>query len=127
VRQIEMTPQVFDDARFVGHARGADIIPDPQGRLHVYVVTYAPKGRTAWHSHAEGQLLIAAAGEGMVGFRNGLQLALRPGLAVWTDPHEEHWHGGSATSECTQVAIQTRPAEGEETSWGEAIGSVIPR
>ena len=84
--------ELGDDRRSGGAVRGALLSTLGDPRLHVYVVQFAPCARTAWHAHAEGQLLICTEGRGYVGTRDGDRLDLVAGTAVWTGPGEEHWH-----------------------------------
>jgi quercetin dioxygenase-like cupin family protein len=53
-----------------------------------------------------GQTLIATAGCGWVQ-REGSQVEeIRPGDVVWFSPGEKHWHGATATTGMTHIAIQ---------------------
>lgn len=119
-----MTPTTFtDDPRFTGSVSGADFIPSTDTALHAFVVSFEVNSRTAWHSHANGQLLICISGHGFVGTRDGQQFELSPGRAVWTEPGEEHWHGASQHSGMTHLAVQTRPRDGQqqEVDWREPV------
>ncbi|MBJ8337959.1 cupin domain-containing protein [Antrihabitans sp. YC3-6] len=110
-----------DDPRFTGDVFGAHIAPDGDPQLHAYVVSFQPYGRTAWHSHERGQLLICTAGQGFVGTRDGRRIELRPGVAVWTDAGEEHWHGAGPTDAMTHVAVQTETPDGASVHWHEQV------
>lgn len=46
--------------------------------------------------------------------------AIRPGDVVWIPPNEKHWHGASATTAMTHIAIQ----EGENGSVVEWLEKV---
>jgi len=54
---------------------------------------FAPCGRTYWHTHEGGQLLIIVAGSGFVVDDDGAN-RVEAGDMVWTPPGVRHWHGG---------------------------------
>jgi len=78
---------------------------DPARALGVSV-TFEPGARTAWHVHPLGQTLVVTAGAGLVQRWGGPVEAIRPGDVVWIPPGEKHWHGASATTAMTHIAIQ---------------------
>ena len=124
MRIVDLAPAEFGvDPRFSGSVSGADFIPAEDPSLHAFVVSFEAGSRTAWHSHANGQLLICIEGRGYVGTRDGKILELVPGGTVWTDPAEEHWHGAAAETGMKHIAVQTRPPEsGErEVHWLEPV------
>lgn len=69
-------------------------------------VTFEPGARTAWHTHPLGQTLIVTAGLGRVQRDGGPVEEIRPGDVVWFAPGERHWHGASAATAMTHIAIQ---------------------
>lgn len=69
-------------------------------------VTFEPGARTAWHTHPLGQTLLVTAGVGWVQREGGPIEVIRPGDVVWFAPQERHWHGASATTAMTHIAIQ---------------------
>ena len=71
-------------------------------------VTFEPGARTAWHSHPLGQTLIVTAGCGRVQRWGGPIEEIRPGDVIWFSPGEKHWHGATATTAMTHLAIQER-------------------
>ncbi|WP_188940502.1 cupin domain-containing protein [Nakamurella endophytica] len=109
------------DPRFTGAVAGWHHRPDGDPRLHAYVVRFAAGSRTAWHSHAHGQLLVGQSGAGWVGTRDGRVVRLVPGVAVWTDPGEEHWHGADADQAMIHLAVQTAPPGGDSVTWLEPV------
>ena len=46
------------------------------------------------------------AGRGRVQREGGPVEEIRPGDVVWFPPGEKHWHGASATTAMTHIAIQ---------------------
>ncbi len=71
-------------------------------------VTFEPGARTAWHTHPLGQTLIVTAGAGWAQREDGPVEDIRPGDVVWFEPGEKHWHGATATTAMTHIAIQER-------------------
>ena len=45
---------------------------------------------------------------------------IAPGDVVWFEPGERHWHGATATSAMTHIAIQERQ-DGEAVKWMEPV------
>jgi quercetin dioxygenase-like cupin family protein len=83
-------------------------------------VTFEPGARTAWHTHPLGQTLIVTAGLGRVQREGGPIEEIRPGDIVWFPPGEKHWHGASATTAMTHMAIQEH-VDGKVVDWMEHV------
>lgn len=83
-------------------------------------VTFEPGARTAWHSHPLGQTLIVTAGCGLVQREGGPTEAIRPGDVVWIAPDEKHWHGATATTAMTHIAVQEQ-LNGKAADWMEKV------
>jgi quercetin dioxygenase-like cupin family protein len=83
-------------------------------------VTFEPGARTAWHSHPLGQTLIVTAGCGVAQREGGPKEEIHPGDVVWFPPNEKHWHGASATTAMTHIAIQEEHA-GKAADWMEKV------
>jgi quercetin dioxygenase-like cupin family protein len=83
-------------------------------------VTFEPGARTAWHTHPLGQTLIVTAGCGWVQREGGPVEVIRPGDVVWFAPGEKHWHGATATTAMTHIAIQER-LDGKAVEWMEQV------
>jgi quercetin dioxygenase-like cupin family protein len=127
MRALDATPTPFGtDPRFAGAVSGLHIAPAEDPRLHAYVVHFQPGGRTAWHSHECGQLLICIAGLGQVATRDGSVVQLRPGVSVWSDAGEEHWHGAAADSPMAHVAVQTETPGNAGVTWLEQVSERVP-
>lgn len=69
-------------------------------------VTFEPGARTAWHTHPLGQTLIVISGCGWAQRKGGTIEEIHPGDVVWFSPKEKHWHGATATTAMTHIAIQ---------------------
>ena len=68
-------------------------------------VTFEPGARTAWHTHPLGQTLVVTAGCGLAQSWGGPARQIRPGDVIWCPPGEKHWHGATATTAMTHIAI----------------------
>ena len=106
---------------FTGPVRIDPLInaPDP-ARVAGASVTFEPGARTAWHTHPFGQTLIVAAGYGWVQREGGPIEDIRPGDVVWFEPGEKHWHGATATTAMTHIAIQEK-LNGSSVDWLEHV------
>jgi len=93
--------------------------PEPARALGVSV-TFEPGARTAWHTHPLGQTLIVTGGSGLVQSQGGPIKKIRPGDVVWCPPGEKHWHGATATTAMTHIAIVER-LDGRAVDWMEKV------
>ena len=93
--------------------------PDPD-RVGGALVTFEPGARTAWHTHPLGQTLIVTAGMGWVQHQGGPIEEIRPGDVVWIPPAERHWHGATATTAMSHIAIQEK-LNGVVVEWMEPV------
>ncbi len=101
--QVDMLFQAHDPARAAGAS-----------------VTFEPGARTAWHTHPLGQTLIVTSGLGRVQREGGPIEEIRPGDVVWFEPGEKHWHGASATTAMSHIAIQEEQ-DGSAVEWLEHV------
>lgn len=83
-------------------------------------VTFEPGARTIWHEHPLGQTLIVTAGFGHVQQWGEPIQDMRPGDVVWIPPNTKHWHGASATTSMTHIAIQEHQ-DGQVVEWLEKV------
>jgi quercetin dioxygenase-like cupin family protein len=93
--------------------------PEP-ARVAGASVTFEPGARTAWHMHPLGQTLIVTAGCGLAQRKGGRVEEIRPGDVVWFAPGEKHWHGATATTAMTHIAIQEK-LDGKVVEWLEHV------
>lgn len=93
--------------------------PDP-ARVFGVNVTFEPGARTAWHTHPLGQTLIVTAGCGLAQRWEGPIEQLRMGDVIWFPPGEKHWHGATATTAMTHIAISEKLA-GKPVEWLEKV------
>ncbi|MGE5307208.1 MAG: cupin domain-containing protein [Alphaproteobacteria bacterium] len=93
--------------------------PDP-ARARGASVTLEPGARSAWHTHPLGQTLIVTSGCGWVQSEGIPKMEIRPGDVVWCPPKEKHWHGATATTAMTHIAIQEQ-LDGKVADWMEKV------
>ncbi len=106
---------------FTGAVRLDTLIesPDP-ARVRAVNVTFEPGARTTWHTHPLGQTLIVTSGYGWVQRWDGPVEEVRPGDVIWFSPGEKHWHGATATTAMTHIAIQ-EALDGKSADWLEPV------
>ncbi|MEP0873773.1 cupin domain-containing protein [Trichocoleus desertorum AS-A10] len=106
---------------FTGSVRINPLFPvhDPS-RASGARVTFKPGARTAWHTHPLGQTLIVTAGSGWVQQWGGQIQEIRPGDVVWIPPSVKHWHGATATTAMTHIAIHEQ-LDGKVVDWMEQV------
>jgi quercetin dioxygenase-like cupin family protein len=83
-------------------------------------VTFEPGARTAWHTHPLGQTLIVTGGCGWVQREGAAVEEVHAGDVVWFSPGEKHWHGATATTGMTHIAIQEQQ-NGKVVDWLEQV------
>jgi quercetin dioxygenase-like cupin family protein len=109
------------DEYFTGTVRIDPLFqPEDPARAAGNSVTFEPGARTAWHAHPLGQTLIIVYGCGWVQRWDGPIEEIRPGDVVWIPPGEKHWHGATATTAMTHIAIQEQ-LDGKAADWMEKV------
>ena len=106
---------------FTGHVRIDPLFdaPDP-ARVFGASVTFEPGARTAWHTHPLGQTLLVTVGCGWAQRWGGPIEEIRSGDVVWILPGEKHWHGATASTAMTHIAIVEK-REGKSADWLEHV------
>ena len=123
MEKLPLTPTATGpDTSFTGHVL-MESIRGPRGgsRAAMNHVLFAPGARTHWHWHPVGQTLHGTAGVGLVVTRSGEVLTLEPGRTVWIQPREEHWHGATAESLMSHIAVQEADEDDETVIWLEPV------
>jgi quercetin dioxygenase-like cupin family protein len=106
---------------FTGSVRVDPLIETKEpARVRGAHVTFEPGARTAWHTHPLGQTLIVTSGLGWVQRLGGSVEEIRPGDVVWFEPGEKHWHGATATTGMSHIAIQ-EALNGSAVEWLEKV------
>jgi quercetin dioxygenase-like cupin family protein len=106
---------------FTGTVRIDPLFEAPApARVFGISVTFEPGARTAWHTHPLGQTLIVTFGLGWVQRWGGPKEEIRPGDVVWFPPGEKHWHGATANTAMTHIAI-VEQVNGKSADWMEKV------
>lgn len=108
-------------AYFTGTVRlDAPFAATEPARVGGATVTFEPGARTNWHTHPLGQTLIVTAGQGWAQVEGGPREEIRPGDVIGFAPGEKHWHGATATTAVTHIALQEK-LEGKAVDWLEPV------
>ncbi|MDF9832255.1 4-carboxymuconolactone decarboxylase [Ereboglobus sp. PH5-5] len=78
---------------------------DGVNKYSVGNVVFSPSARTNWHTHPDGQILLAIAGRGCYQERGKPVRWLGAGDVVNIPAGVEHWHGAAPGSEFTHIAL----------------------
>lgn len=110
---------------FTGEAHLDPLIPsDHPSRGRCNLGHFTPGARTAWHRHANGQLLHVTSGLGLTQSRGEAAVLMHPGDAIWCPPGEWHWHGATSARHMSHLAFwDTVEASQDqlETEWGQHV------
>jgi quercetin dioxygenase-like cupin family protein len=106
---------------FTGSVR-IDPLFNPPEPANAYgaLVTFEPGARSAWHTHPLGQTLIVTAGCGWTQCWGEPKEEIRPGDVIWCPPGKKHWHGGTATTAMSHIAIVEK-LNGKAVDWMEKV------
>jgi quercetin dioxygenase-like cupin family protein len=94
--------------------------PPAPSRVSCASVTFEPGARSNWHTHPLGQTLIVTAGCGWTQCEGEPIVEIRAGDVIWCPPGHKHWHGASATTAMTHIAIQ-EALDGKNVVWLEPV------
>ena len=83
-------------------------------------VTFEPGARTAWHTHPLGQTLIVTQGRGWLQEWGKEAEPLNQGDIALIPPGVKHWHGASAQTAMTHIAI-AEAVDGSPVAWLEKV------
>jgi len=93
-----------DAGSFTGTVWADPVLREVPG-VNVNTVFFAHGGRTHWHRHTQGQLLLVSSGAGVVQSRGGGAARIGAGDVVHSDPGEEHWHGSGRETMMVHTAV----------------------
>lgn len=93
-------PATPDPANFTGQ-----VTARPTADIRIFRYTFAPGGRTNWHSHENGQVIVVEEGRMRMQEQGGPVKEYGPGETVRTPPGVPHWHGAVPAESMTQVAF----------------------
>ena len=122
ITRIGTQPSAKGPAEWFTETVRIDPLFQPQAPARVVgaCVTFEPGARTAWHTHPLGQTLLITTGCGWVQREGGPVEEVHPGDVVWFSPGERHWHGATATTAMTHIAIQEQ-LDGKAVDWKEHV------
>jgi quercetin dioxygenase-like cupin family protein len=104
------------NSNFVGRAWLTNLVTaDSVNQNSVGSVTFEPGARTNWHSHPNGQIIVALEGQGYYQEKGSPKIILRKGDVAKCPANVPHWHGASPDQKFIQMAITGR--EKGETVW----------
>jgi quercetin dioxygenase-like cupin family protein len=85
---------------------GGEVTPvTPLPQASIVSFKFAPGARTKWHSHSNGQIIMAEEGVARVQVKGGPLYELKAGEVIYMKPGEVHWHGSSPTEAGVQYNI----------------------
>lgn len=110
------------EACFTGQVR-IEMLSSPPApaRTSCGQVTFEPGARSAWHTHPLGQTLIVTSGCGWTQCEGEAKVEIRAGDVIWCPPGHKHWHGATATTAMTHIAVQ-EALDGVAVVWLEKVG-----
>lgn len=122
IRGPRAEPETAPADHFTGTAHVDRVFQanDPSRGSGAYV-TFEPGARTAWHIHPLGQTLIVTSGSGWVQQWGEPGQPIRDGDVVWIPAGVKHWHGASASTRMTHLAV-TEQRHGRTVTWMEQVG-----
>lgn len=122
IKRIGSRPSGKGPAEYFTGIVRIDPLNDPPApaRVAMALVTFEPGARTAWHTHPYGQTLIVTTGAGWVQREGGQRENIYPGDVVYFEPNEKHWHGATATTAMSHIAVQEKE-NGSPVDWMEQV------
>jgi len=106
---------------FTGEAFLTPLIArDKNNDFTVGSVSFDRKARTNWHTHPKGQILLVIEGEGFYQEKGKAPRKIKKGDVVNIPENIEHWHGASANSTMTHIAI-TNFKNDVQVTWLDAV------
>lgn len=87
-----------------------------EGLYTVGQVTFEPGGKTNWHTHPAGQVLLVIEGKGFYQERGSLAQELAKGSVVVIPKDIEHWHGAAHDTKLVHIAISNMGG-GTNVTW----------
>lgn len=102
---------------FTGNAFLSPLVAkDKNNEFSAGAVTFEIGARTNWHTHPKGQVLIVTEGSGFYQEKGKPAQIIKKGDVVNIPENVEHWHGASAKTLMTHIAI-TNYKEDVQVTW----------
>jgi 4-carboxymuconolactone decarboxylase len=119
---VTRAPMEGPSEYFTGRVRIEPLSPaDDEINASTAYVSFQPGARSAWHTHPKGQRLIVTAGIGLTQEWGKPVQEIHPGDVVSCPPGVKHWHGASATTAMTHIAVTGSDEEGKNVTWMEKV------
>jgi quercetin dioxygenase-like cupin family protein len=96
--------------------------PTSPGQAGSALVSFRPGARSNWHTHPAGQILYVTQGCGWFQAEGRPVSRICQGDTVYVDPTMKHWHGATATTAMTHLAI-TEQVGGQNANWLERVSA----
>lgn len=112
-------PEIYSQY-FIGQAYLAPLTHDKDLNVPISNVTFEPGCRNNWHSHTGGQTLVVVGGQGWYQEKGQPARFLKPGDVVEIEKNVVHWHGATADSWFSHLAIECNP-EYNKNTWLEPV------
>jgi quercetin dioxygenase-like cupin family protein len=117
-RTAQIPSEVGDSNTFTGDVMRQTLASDKSGTpVNVYRVAFAPGARTHWHAHDGPQWLLVTEGRIRIQKLGEPATEVMAGDAVVIQPGEKHWHGATASSPGSHLAVNVDTA----TNWMEPV------
>ena len=117
-------PNTASAQYFVGNSYLKPLTKPGSSVVSIANVTFEPKCRNNWHIHhaskGGGQILVCVEGEGWYQEEGKEAQKLMPGDVVTIPANVKHWHGASADSWFSHLAIEV-PGENTSNEWCEPV------
>ena len=106
---------------FTGNAWVKLLVPNDQVfNTQIGNVVFEPGARNNWHTHSGGQILIVTEGIGYYQEKGKAAQIIRKGDVIKIAPDVIHWHGATANSSMTHIAVNTNTQHGV-VNWLEPV------
>ncbi|MCL7986395.1 cupin domain-containing protein [Sphingobacterium sp. lm-10] len=96
------------------------ITQDKNNEFSAGSVTFKIGARTNWHTHPKGQVLIVTEGTGFYQEKGKQAQIIKRGDVVNISENVVHWHGASATTAMTHIAI-TNFLQDVQVTWLQRV------
>lgn len=99
------------------------VTKDKNNEFSAGAVTFEVGARTNWHTHPKGQVLIVTEGSGFYQQKGQPARTIRKGDVVNIPENVEHWHGASAKTSMTHIAI-TNFKDDVQVTWLQPVSNI---
>ena len=121
IRQGRMEEMIVLPAQnFTGTAFLVNMLSRDERSYTTGTVAFTAGARTNWHTHPAGQILLVTEGEGLYQEEGKPARVIRKGDIVNIPARVKHWHGASAYSPMTHVAITNYESD-KGVDWLEPV------